>query len=157
MKPAAHTCPSAGGGPSGAAAARSSSGRAASRPRQSITAGARARSSSSASTGACSAARSCDSRASQCMLKCVRSASLPNTSAPPGPNSAGSHSSCGTARRMHSSAVIRPSQNSHCGVVSGWRSRSASSASSSASSVAEVASSRSSSWGVAGSVMGAVG
>ena len=77
------------------------------------------------------------------MLNCVRSAGLANTSAPSRPKMKGSHSSSPMARRVHSSAVSTPSQNSHCG-VSGWRSRTASSTSSSASSVALVASSNSS-------------
>ena len=87
------------------------------------------------------------------MRKLVRSAGLANTSSGSLPNTTGSHSASGTGRRVHSKAVSRPSQNSHCG-VSGWCTRMASSASSSVSSVAEVASSRSvSALGVASVLM----
>ena len=92
------------------------------------------------------------------MLNCVRSAALPNTSPASRPKMNGSHSSSPIARRVHSSAVSTPSQNSHCGVL-GWRSRTASSTSSSVSSVALVASSRPVSLSAAGvveSVMAAI-
>ena len=145
MKPSAQTWPKEGIS-CPAISARSSSGRLAMAPRMSITSGWKALSASSDSACSSSCASTSARRSSHKARKrscCARSLNVgtsgrgspsATSSSRPSPSSMGSHSAAGTERRVQTSAVRKPSQNSHCGTSSSRVRRSSSRLSSSSSS-----------------------
>ena len=173
MKPRAHTWPKDGiSWPS--ISARSASGRLATAPRMSIASGWKVRSSSSVFTSVSSwvtisfQRRSHSSRKRACWAASAKAGSSGSgspsatSSSAPSPSSMGRYSAGAMGRRLQITAVMKPSQNSHCGISSPRVRRSSSRLSSSSSSAAvkpsagaaaeEVVVSSASPWGAVDSV-----
>ena len=178
MKPRAHTWPKDGISWSSPISARCSSVRLATAPRMSMASGWKVRSSSSVFTSvsswvAISAQRRFhSSKKRACWAASAKAGNWGSgspsatSSSAPSPSSMGRYSAGAMGRRLQISAVMKPSQNSHCGISSPRERRSSrmlsissSSSGPSAAAGAPVGSSRSSVEGVGdvGSVMGGSG